>query len=173
MSIGEDLDQSKRVLRRFTADELKLLQDDSLTNREIARRTGRSIDSIRLSRIHHGLAYPKDRGRRRWSTEEVEYLIEYAHLRDATLANALGRELSSVKSQKAALVAAGRLHHKQSPSAPDGITIGERTRRYAKADELIDQGLDAVTIAQQVNLSAIQVEDRISYRAWLKRRNTD
>jgi len=40
--------------RRWTAEELALLDDPALTNAEVARRTGRSWNAVRLQRLRRG-----------------------------------------------------------------------------------------------------------------------
>jgi hypothetical protein len=99
-----------RIPRRrvsFTEAELTLLADQSLTDAEVAERTGRSRDVITTSRLARGLRHPQ-RSPRPWTEEELERLVALHDRPTREVAALLGRTVKAIQNQRYALLREGR-----------------------------------------------------------------
>lgn len=100
-----------RLRRRqepYTEDELALLTDPTLTNAEVAERTGRSRDVIAQSRWQRGLRDPQRTAQRRWTAEEIERLVALQDRPTREVAELMGRSFRAIQNQRYLLLREGR-----------------------------------------------------------------
>jgi DNA-binding CsgD family transcriptional regulator len=92
----------------YTEDELALLADQTLTNAEVAERTGRSRQVIAQSRWTRGIRGPQRKPKRPWTPEEIEQLVALHDRPTQEVAALLGRTVRAIQNQRYALLRNGR-----------------------------------------------------------------
>jgi hypothetical protein len=92
---------------RYTEEDLALLADRSLTNAEVAGRTGRSLEVIAQSRRKRGIRGPQH-ALRPWTEDELERLVALHDRPTREVAALLGRSISAIRNQRHALLRQGR-----------------------------------------------------------------
>lgn len=97
----------------YTQNELAMIGNPTLTNAEVAERTGRSASSIRRARHARGIDYRRERVRNDWTEEENARLVELAALSNTDIGARLHRSLDSIKSQRRKLIVQGNIQSKR------------------------------------------------------------
>jgi hypothetical protein len=100
-----------RIPRRrvpYTADELSLLADHSLSDAEVAERTGRSRDMISRSRLERGVRGLRRPTPRPWTPEEIEHLVDWHDRPTREVAELMGRTVKAIQNQRDKLLRDGR-----------------------------------------------------------------
>jgi hypothetical protein len=103
--------KESRLPRRrvpYTAEELTLLADHSLSDAEVAERTGRSRDMISRSRLQRGVRDLRRPTPRPWTEDDIERLVALQDRPTKEVAALLGRTIKAIQNQRHALLRQGR-----------------------------------------------------------------
>jgi len=106
---GELIKRGELGRRRepYTDAELELLADTTLPDTEVARRLGRTVAVVRLSRQQRGIPLVGVRPKRRWTDDEIAVLVAMQDRPLADQAARLGRTRKAVQMAREALIREG------------------------------------------------------------------